>query len=92
MLDDAAVAGWLLQPGAEAAPSLRELQAQHAPGAHVRMPPLGRVSMSDACRSALLAFALVAPLHALLRVAGMLQVPVVSACPFKMSSARSALQ
>ena len=72
-LDDAAVARWLLQPAAEAAPTLRELQALHAPGARVRMPPLPRMAVADACRSALLAAALAAPLRALLQAAGMLQ-------------------
>lgn len=72
-LDDAAVAGWLLQPCMEAAATLRVLQALHAPSARVRMPPLQRAAVADACRAALLAAALAAPLRALLQAAGMLQ-------------------
>ena len=75
-LDDAAVAGWLLQPCTEAAPTLREVQALHVPSARVRMPPLPRAAMADACRSALLAAALAAPLRALLQATGMLQARV----------------
>ena len=75
-LDDAVVAGWLLQPCTEAAPTLRELQALHAPSARVRMPPLPRPAVADACRCALLAAALAAPLRALLQAAGMLPARV----------------
>ncbi|KAK9826374.1 hypothetical protein WJX81_004727 [Elliptochloris bilobata] len=73
-LDDAAVAGWLLQPATDAAPTLRELQALHAPRARVRVPPLPRAAVAAACRAALLAAALAAPLRALLHAGGMLQV------------------
>jgi hypothetical protein len=73
-LDDAAVAAGLLWPENAEACTLKHIQAEVLPHFALRLPPLQSFAAASACRRALLTFAVMEPLRALLSARGMLQV------------------
>lgn len=73
-INDAAVAASLLWPGVPEAESLKYIQAEVLPQFAVRLPPIRSYAAATACRSALIAFAVMDPLRALLSAKDLLKV------------------